>query len=263
RELVRAETAARQVMRLAGERQTQFLTDYYNARALELINALRADAGRAGVKLPAEAVVETRVAPGTTPAAVLREGSPATPPRVVPPGTITRTPPSALTLAPPSALRAMPAAMTKRAVEGPTVRAFVYDPVAFAAETGVEEWTKLAALYGPDARLDAASLALLRRHNPYVAAEGGAGDVAASERLARVVRNFESRMALDTVRNEYLMRPRLLRWFIEGASRVGVEQLNARVYAELFLTPDSDPWLGLLAPDTYSAIEGDGVRRTR
>ena len=38
-----------------------------------------------------------------------------------------------------------------------------------------------------------------------------------------------------------------------------METLNARVYASLFLTPRSDPWLGL-APDVYSAIEGDGQR---
>ena len=119
---------------------------------------------------------------------------------------------------------------------------------------------KLAALHAPTARLDAASVALLRRHKPFIApVPAGVLDAAPAERFARIVRNFESRMALDTVRNEYLMRPRLLRWFLEGASRTDVEKLNARVYAELFLTPDSDPWLGLLAPDTYSAIENDGV----
>ena len=38
-----------------------------------------------------------------------------------------------------------------------------------------------------------------------------------------------------------------------------VNALNERVYAELFLTPSSDPWLGLLPPDTYTALENDGV----
>jgi hypothetical protein len=33
-----------------------------------------------------------------------------------------------------------------------------------------------------------------------------------------------------------------------------LEPLNARVYAELFLTPASDPWLGLFAPDTYAVL---------
>jgi len=30
------------------------------------------------------------------------------------------------------------------------------------------------------------------------------------------------------------------------------------VYAELFLTPSSDPWLGLL-PGAYTGLENDGV----
>lgn len=31
------------------------------------------------------------------------------------------------------------------------------------------------------------------------------------------------------------------------------------VYAELFLTPKSDPWLGLKPSDAYSALDHDGV----
>lgn len=231
RELARAESAARNAMRLAGAPRNEFLSLYHNARANELLARLRADAGRASVPLPPEAF--------------------AVAPAVVPQGTT------------PTAVRAMPIAMTKSGVESRIVRSVVYDPAAFAAATDAGAWSRLAALYSDDARLDAASLALLRRHNPYVPTSDDAKSVPSPEQLARVVRNFESRMALDTVRNEYLLRPRLLRWFLEGASRVPVEQLNARVYTELFLTPDSDPWLGLLPPDTYSGIEGDGVRRAR
>jgi hypothetical protein len=33
---------------------------------------------------------------------------------------------------------------------------------------------------------------------------------------------------------------------------------NERVYAELFLTPGSDPWLGLVSPDTYLALTPGG-----
>lgn len=254
REMKRAEATAAASMRLAGEPQTRFLADYYNGRARELIDGVRVDAKRAGVKLPADAIVEMRVPEGTTAADLVRE-------RVVPRAAASApVQPTALTIAP-SAARAMPMAMTKMAVEGKTVRAFVYDPAALAAAAGAEEWRKLAALYLAESRLGEPSVRLIARHNP----QYGAGDAAAAGagRLARVVSNFESRMALDTVRNEYLLRPRLLRWFIAGASRVPLEELNERVYAELFLTPDSDPWLGLLAPDTYSAIENDGVRGTR
>jgi hypothetical protein len=34
--------------------------------------------------------------------------------------------------------------------------------------------------------------------------------------------------------------------------------LNKRVYSELFLTPASDPWLGLLPESTYSALTNEG-----
>ena len=36
--------------------------------------------------------------------------------------------------------------------------------------------------------------------------------------------------------------------------------LNKKVFAELFLTPASDPWLGLYSPETYVALDGGGVR---
>ena len=36
-------------------------------------------------------------------------------------------------------------------------------------------------------------------------------------------------------------------------------RLMKKVYAELFMTPRSDPWLGLMMSDTYTAIENAGV----
>jgi hypothetical protein len=38
-----------------------------------------------------------------------------------------------------------------------------------------------------------------------------------------------------------------------------LDALNERVYTELFLTPSSDPWLGLMPADTYTALERGGV----
>ena len=38
-----------------------------------------------------------------------------------------------------------------------------------------------------------------------------------------------------------------------------MNRLNNRVYAELFLMPSWDPWLGLRPPNAYSALEGDGA----
>ena len=69
--------------------------------------------------------------------------------------------------------------------------------------------------------------------------------------------NFQNLMALDTVRNEYLLHTRLHAWFADAPP--AWETLNQRVYAELFLTPRTDDWLGLYGPDTYTGLENGGV----
>jgi hypothetical protein len=38
-----------------------------------------------------------------------------------------------------------------------------------------------------------------------------------------------------------------------------LKNFNERVYAELFLTPSSDAWLGLVPPDTFSGLDNDGL----
>ncbi len=74
----------------------------------------------------------------------------------------------------------------------------------------------------------------------------------------KLLRNFQQAIALDTVRNEYLLHQRIHQWFVAGQV-ADLDALNARVYAELFLTPGSDPWLGLMPADTYTALENCGV----
>ena len=68
-------------------------------------------------------------------------------------------------------------------------------------------------------------------------------------------------IALDTVRNEYLLHTKLYAWLITDRGRSDVEVLNKKVYAELFLTPASDPWLGLFSSDTYIALDNGGPSR--
>jgi len=40
-----------------------------------------------------------------------------------------------------------------------------------------------------------------------------------------------------------------------------VDEFNERVYAELFLTPRSDPWLGLVPAEAYTALPENGLKR--
>lgn len=137
----------------------------------------------------------------------------------------------------PSAFDASRRAATKALVETPLLRALVRQdgPLVAAAE---------------DCRLDAASRALL--WTKHVARAAAAG-VAPGER-ADVVARFERVLAEDTARNEGVLHPVLHGWFATGEAGPSVEALNARVYAELFLTPASDPWLGLLPAGVYAAL---------
>jgi hypothetical protein len=70
-------------------------------------------------------------------------------------------------------------------------------------------------------------------------------------------------MALDTVKNEYALHRQVHDWFAAGQTSGDVDALNERVYAELFLTPSSDPWLGLAPGDVYTALDRGGLTATQ
>ena len=86
-------------------------------------------------------------------------------------------------------------------------------------------------------------------------------DMAARASLERALRNLERAVALDSVRNEFVLHSKIHEWFANGVAPTDLAALNGRVYAELFLTPASDPWLGLFPRDSYTGIENDGVSK--
>jgi len=71
--------------------------------------------------------------------------------------------------------------------------------------------------------------------------------------FARLVAAFEGTLAEDTSRNAQ-MRLAILPWLKETPA---LPALTERIYRDAFLTPRSDPWLGLVTADAYAAIEGD------
>ncbi|MGH9875115.1 MAG: hypothetical protein ACRD9S_21890 [Pyrinomonadaceae bacterium] len=77
--------------------------------------------------------------------------------------------------------------------------------------------------------------------------------------MKALIERLQANIALDTVRNEYLFHTKLYGWFLVDKDRDDVKDLNKKVYAELFLTPASDPWLGLYSPEVYLALDGDGL----
>jgi hypothetical protein len=123
-------------------------------------------------------------------------------------------------------------------------------------------WQAIAARHAAEAKLDPASRDLIRSENPLAAV---AGRLAITKRvvedpLLKLVASLESSIALDTVKNEYRFHRQIHGW-LNNLHQPGIDELNARVYAELFLTPSSDPWLGLAPPDVYTALPNSGVIR--
>ena len=54
-----------------------------------------------------------------------------------------------------------------------------------------------------------------------------------------------------------MLHTKIHEWLSSAPS--DADQLNSKVYAELFLTPDSDPWLGLAPRDTFTGLENNGL----
>lgn len=78
--------------------------------------------------------------------------------------------------------------------------------------------------------------------------------------LDAVLANLREAIAADTAQNESDLRPRILGMLGSVAS---ADALDERVYREVFLTPPDDPWMGLYAENTFSAIEGEGLTPPR
>jgi len=129
-------------------------------------------------------------------------------------------------------------------------------------ERGMDDdvWQSIANLHREDVKLDEASVAVVRSEFPAAVAMRTAESKRQQEdHVLRMVRSFEDSIALDTVRNEYLLHRKAHEKFAANDSvTTNYDSLNEWVYAELFLTPSSDPWLGLAPNDVYTALENDG-----
>lgn len=225
RQLQRAEQTVREFsQKQPGEEQEAFLRRYHRDRLTAIQIQWATELSQLGIATPTQ--------PGPSPA--------------------TASPP-------PTAEAAGVVAFTKMITERPIIRSLQatasQNQQALAEITDQPTWTKLAQVHAADARLDSNSVALIQ------AKKGSSNPRAGATSLQSLVNNLEAAIALDTVRNEYLLHSQIHQWFAQDASIRDVEALNNRVYAQLFLTPNSDPWLGLFPSDSFTAIENDGVRQ--
>jgi len=163
----------------------------------------------------------------------------------------------------PQALEIASLAVTKMVTEVEMLRRMTAGSEALGTITDEAAWNKIALLHIADAQLDARSIGLIRRQTQKAFQTSGSKSTA-DKTLQNLVQKLQMNIALDTVRNEYLMHTKLYAWLVADRNRfdrIDLDALNKRVYAELFLTPASDPWLGLFSPETYMALEGGGISR--
>jgi hypothetical protein len=150
------------------------------------------------------------------------------------------------------AIQTLQLAMVKAITEASLLRSLTASPEVLKGVTDEATWRKIAHLHLDDAQLDVRSIGLIQRETRKVLGKG---------ELNSLLEKLRSNVAFDTVRNEYLMHSKLYAWLIEDRGRSDLDTFNDKVYAELFLTPASDPWLGLFTADTYMALDDAGVVR--
>jgi hypothetical protein len=125
-------------------------------------------------------------------------------------------------------------------------------------------WEKMAQEYLWSVTLDESSRRFMMAKMPaelLLPSEITYGEAdSATTPFARTLKRFTEAIARDMLRNEYLNHARIHQWLEEDSEGLlsNVEELNRKVYQDIFLTPDYDAWLGLVPEDTYTALEKDG-----
>ena len=151
----------------------------------------------------------------------------------------------------PTAIEVAPLAVSKMGVEINLLPDILPDITKYGAQQiDFETWQKIAQSKAENSKLDANSRAFIKN-------QLGKNNLT-EQQFNALIAKLESLIALDTVRNDFLLRPTLLVWLNKDLDK-NVDTLNKKVYDELFLTPNEDRWLGLYAPEVYTALDGNGI----
>ena len=140
-----------------------------------------------------------------------------------------------------SAEVAAPLALSKSSAESPLLSALGRRPLAPVESTAVDS---LSLTRKWNVRLSNESRALVTARAP----------AAARDDLDAALLRLEVRLAKDGLRNEAFLH-RAIHQNLARAARLWTwEEVNHWVYAEVFLTPASDPWLGLAPTELLGAL---------
>lgn len=153
----------------------------------------------------------------------------------------------------PNAMEAAPLAVTKMIVTSEiSILNAVFDDFAkYQPQINLDDWNNLAKLYAKETKLDSNGLAFIKRQTQNTVNE---------KQFAELVENLEKYVALDSTRNDFLLRPQIYK-ILSDNQIIRIAQLNAQVYTSVFQTPDSDKWLGLYTPTIYTALDGNGINK--
>jgi hypothetical protein len=163
---------------------------------------------------------------------------------------------------PPTAAEAGGIAISKSAIESPILqltRAFSQRSSILKQATDDPLWVKLGEIHQQDAVLAENSLQLIRRKRPQLVSQNARDKSDDRDPIPELVTKFQKLIAIDSIRNEYLLHSQIHQWLMGDRFSTNVESLNTRVYDRLFLTPKSDRWLGLMPGDGYTGIDRDGM----
>lgn len=168
----------------------------------------------------------------------------------------------------PSAQAAGRRAFSKSAIESPLINSLQGRPARGAGWGRTEPddamWARIAALHAQDAQLDAAvwSLVLNKSGSAIQASQQAVTKRLVENPFLQTWRNLQRSISEDTVRNEYVLHAQVHDWFSQGIAPNDLAPLNAKVYGELFLMPESDPWLGLAPANVFTGLPHEGLAAT-
>lgn len=129
------------------------------------------------------------------------------------------------------------------------------------AEPTDAQWQQFAARFRNDVQFDQPVMELIGRQAPDAAQPMrlAVTKAAVESPMLRMVRRLGQSIAMDTAKNEYGFHRTIHQWFAAG-DITDLAAANERVYATLFLTPSTDPWLGMAPADGFAALDGGGLR---
>ncbi|MFO0666335.1 MAG: hypothetical protein U0174_20435 [Polyangiaceae bacterium] len=162
----------------------------------------------------------------------------------------------------PSAALAIPVAPSKAVVEAPLARAAVNAPDKYDAPSTLETipWQRFVPFFKDDATLSADGTRGLRRKNPQNWSNPEAPRSLTDAEFQEMVEAFQTSLAEDTAKNTLGLYNVIHSWFLATDAPRSFNEWNTRVYSTLFLTPKSDPWLGLVPARAFSGLERDGIQ---